>query len=236
MGTVENYLKDPHINYYIRSPLENKKIFQVYSLIEELAKYKANCLKDKYEELDIPNDAIFNWEEQSVTLIYNPRDNEEDDEIKKDIYNLLFILNIEYEHILLLIYSQIEATLKKRIKQKNKNNEFNKFKKKKRNDSDIIKLYEYNIQLGHAEILKNNKKDFDDVMKYLENFMRKKRNSIAHGSILVPNENSIRDILSSSINSAIIIEYLNCYFEKIEVLLIEFKLTLIMFDKIFDFN
>lgn len=241
MTTAEDYLNNPDICRILDRPIKNERLDEIYNLIVCLAIYKTDCLKEKYEELDIPNNAIFNWAEKEVIFKYSPDDDDEDLRTRKDILEFLFILNVEYENLLSLIYSQIEAILRERIKQNNKEKEYKEFKKQAPKNSELMRLFEYNVQLGHSDFLNDSMDDAMDMLKSivetLNKTLRKKRNIIAHELIRIPSKKSINEIFNDGENVVIpIINACNYCIDRINVLLMEFKLLLKSFDIIFEID
>lgn len=240
MVTAENYLNNPDICRMMSGPIKNEKLDEIYNLIECLALYKTDCLKKKYEDLDIPNNAIFNWEEGEVIYKYAPDNEDEDIQARKDIFEFLFILTVEYENLIFLIYSQIEAILKERIKQKNEEKGYKEFKRQIPNRSDLMRLYEYNVQLGYSNFFAAvaGGDDFMDLLKgIMETFnrtLRKKRNIIAHELIRIPPKDNINEVLENGENVILpIVDTCNYCIDRINVLLFDFKLLLKSFDLLF---
>lgn len=238
MITAEDYLKNPEIAKMWELPICDKKMQEINDLITTLAGHKMDCLKQKFEELNIPNDAFFNWDENSVVLVYSPENENEDIETRTSIYDYLFILNAEYEHIVLLIFSQMEALLTCRIEKKRKKTNYEKFKLKIQKGG-IESLFRYNMKLGYNEIFTEIITVIYDIVVEIDTIMRKQRNIIAHELIRTPDKEIFNKILNNGQNINVsIIDALNYYANKINVHLIQFnlflKLIYFMFDIKFD--
>ena len=244
MYTADNYLNNPYICKMFKENINNLKLDEIYCLIENLAIYKSNYLKLTYEELDISNEILFSLKDRSAILVYTAENDSERQKTCTEILEFLFILNSEYENILFLIYTQIEAVLKYRIKEKNKKSAYEKFKRKSKERGELLLLYRYNIELGYSDIPYTDTTDCKVFWKYLESIikelnivLRKERNIIAHDLIYIPEKDKINKLIDNGKNIEIYIEKcLDDYLNRIDILLIKFKLILKIFDQIFDIN
>lgn len=156
------------------------KTFEVLlNIIEKDIEHKLSTLGKEVDILNeiLPGSVEINHSRREVINTYfEPRTEEEKEEMIKYIVEYINLVRVNYNNVISMVYSQMEATLNYNIKTMNKQNEFKNYAKQNKGKSSLQNMFDFVV----AEKNYTPKESENELITGINGIIRSKRNKIMH--------------------------------------------------------